>query len=445
MIITKKAIPRRAVLRGMGATLALPLLDAMVPAFAAMQSTSAKAVPRLGIVYVPNGMMMDAWTPATEGSGFEFMPTMKSLEPFRERLLVLSGLHGVDSEGPHARASTRFLTGVPSKRADGSDLQASVSMDQIAARVQGQHTQLASLELAIDGRDFAGSCDDGFSCAYTNTIAWSGESTPLPMENNPRIVFERMFGDTGSTSAALRRTRLVRDASLLDSVTDRVAELQRGIGPQDRTKIEQYLDAVRDVERRIQKAEEQSARELPVIDQPAGIPSTFGEHARIMYDLMALAYQTDLTRVVTFMLGREITGRTYAEIGVPDAHHPISHHQSDPDKFVKLKKINAYHVSLFAGFLEKLRATADGDGTLLDHVMLIYGAGMADPNAHASKNLPIVLGGGGVVRNGGRHLKYSADTPLANLHLTLLDRMGVQIDRLGHSTGRLPVEPLVGV
>jgi len=209
--------------------------------------------------------------------------------------------------------------------------------------------------------------------------------------------------------------------------------------------VSQYLDAVRDVERRIQKAEEQSARELPVIDQPAGIPSTFGEHARIMYDLMALAYQTDLTRVVTFMLGREITGRTYAEIGVPDAHHPISHHQSDPDKFVKLKKINAYHVSLFAGFLEKLRATADGDGTLLDHVMLIYGAGMADPNAHASKNLPIVLGGGGVVRNGGRHLKYSADTPLANLHLTLLDRMGVQIDRLGHSTGRLPVEPLVGV
>ena len=445
MIITRKAIPRRTVLRGMGATLALPLLDAMVPAFAAVRNTAAAGVPRLGIVYVPNGMMMDAWTPATEGAGFEFMPTMKSLEPFRERLMVLSGLHGVDSEGPHARASTRFLTGVPSKRADGSDLQAGVSMDQIAARVQGQHTQLASLELAIDGRDFAGSCDDGFSCAYTNTIAWSGESTPLPMENNPRIVFERLFGDTGSTSTVLRQARLVRDASLLDSVTDRVAQLQREVGPQDRTKIAQYLDAVRDVERRIQKAEEQSSRELPVMDQPAGIPSTFGEHARLMYDLMALSYQTDLTRVATFMLGREITGRTYAEIGVPDAHHPISHHQSDPDKFVKLKKINAYHVSLFAAFLEKLRTTPDGDGTLLDHVMLIYGAGMADPNAHASRNLPIVLAGGGVVKNGGRHVKYSADTPLANLHLTLLDRMAVQIDRLGHSTGRLPIEPLVGV
>ena len=443
MIITNKTIPRRTVLRGMGATLALPLLDAMVPAFAAQ--TKAAPAPRLGVVYVPNGMMMDAWTPASEGAGFEFMPTMKSLEPYRERLMVLSGLHGVDSEGPHARASTRFLTGVPSKRADGSDLQAAVSMDQIAARVQGQHTQLASLELAIDGRDFAGSCDDGFSCAYTNTIAWSGESTPLPMENNPRIVFERLFGDTGSTNAAVRRARMARDASLLDSVTDRVAELQRAVGPQDRTKIEQYLDAVRDVERRIAKAEQQSARELPAMDQPAGIPSTFGEHARLMYDMMALAYQTDLTRVVTFMLGREITGRTYAEIGVPDAHHPISHHQSDPDKFVKLKKINAYHVSLFAGFLEKLQATPDGDGTLLDHVMLIYGAGMADPNAHASRNLPIVLVGGGVVKSGDRHVKYSADTPLANLHLTLLDRMGVPIDRLGHSTGRLPIEPLAGV
>ena len=443
MIVTNKAIPRRTVLRGLGATLALPLLDAMVPAFAAQ--TAAPPAPRLGVVYVPNGMMMDAWTPATEGAGFDFMPTMKSLEPFRKRLLVLSGLHGVDSEGPHARASTRFLTGVPSKRADGSDLQAAVSMDQIAARVQGQHTQLASLELAIDGRDFAGSCDDGFSCAYTNTIAWSGAATPLPMENNPRIVFERLFGDTGSTSTLVRRARLMRDASLLDSVTDRVAELQRAVGPQDRTKIEQYLNAVRDVERRITKAEQQSARELPAMDQPAGIPSTFREHARLMYDLMALAYQTDLTRVVTFMLGREITGRTYAEIGVPDAHHPISHHQSDPDKFVKLKKINAYHVSLFASFLEKLEATADGDGTLLDRVMLIYGAGMADPNSHASRNLPIVLAGGGVVKQGDRHMKYSADTPLANLHLTLLDRMGVPIDRLGHSTGRLPIEPLAGV
>ena len=442
MIITNKTIPRRTILRGLGASLALPLLDAMVPAFAAPR-TSASSAARLGVVYVPNGMMMNDWLPETEGAGFAFKPIMKPLEPFRDQLVVLSGLRGVESEGPHARASTRFLTGVPSKRADGADLHAGVSMDQIVARVQGQHTQLASLELAIDGRDFAGSCDDGFSCAFTNTIVWSGESTPLPMENNPRVVFERLFGDTGSTSPSVRRARLLRDASLLDSVTERAAALQRGLGAQDRSKLDQYLEAIRDVERRIQKAEEQSTRELPVIEQPAGVPATFGEHVRLMFDLQLLAYQTDMTRVVTFMLGREITGRTYAEIGVPDAHHPISHHQRDPEKFVKLTKINTYHVSLFAEFLEKLRQTPDGDGSLLDHITLIYGAGMADSNSHGSKNLPIVLVGGGT--KGGRHLKYAEETPFANLHLTLMDRMGVQIDQLGHSTGRLPLEPLAGV
>jgi hypothetical protein len=442
MIITNKAIPRRTILRGLGASLALPLLDAMVPAFAAPR-TSASSPARLGVVYVPNGMVMNDWLPETEGDGFAFKPIMKPLEPFRDQLVVLSGLRGVESEGPHARASTRFLTGVPSRRADGADLHAGVSMDQIVARVQGQHTQLASLELAIDGRDFAGSCDDGFSCAFTNTIVWSGESTPLPMENNPRVVFERLFGDTGSTNPSVRRARLLRDASLLDSVTERAADLQRGLGTQDRSKLDQYLAAVRDIERRIQKAEEQSSRELPVIEQPAGVPATFGEHVRLMFDMQLLAYQTDMTRVVTFMLGREITGRTYAEIGVPDAHHPISHHQRDPEKFVKLTKINTYHVTLFAEFLEKLRQTPDGDGSLLDHITLIYGAGMADSNTHGSKNLPIVLVGGGT--KGGRHLKHAEETPFANLHLTLMDRMGVQIDQLGHSTGRLPLEPLSGV
>jgi hypothetical protein len=318
-------------------------------------------------------------------------------------------------------------------------------MDQLIARVQGAHTQLASLELAVDGRDFAGSCDDGFSCAYTNTIAWSGPSTPLPMENSPRVVFERLFGDSGSTDGAVRRARLKRDASLLDSVAGRVADLQRGVGPNDRSKISQYLDAVRDVERRIQTAERQSARELPVIEQPRGVPATFGEHVRLMFDLQLLAYQTDLTRVATFMFGREITGRTYTEIGVPDAHHPISHHQSDPEKLEKLTKINTYHAALFAEFVAKLRATPDGDGTLLDHTVMIYGAGMADSNAHASGNLPITLVGGGMGVKGGRHVKYAADTPLANLHLRLLDTMGVRIDQLGHSTGSLPIEPLTGI
>jgi len=444
MIVTKKAIPRRTVLRGLGATLALPLLDGMVPAFAALRNTAANPVRRLGVVYVPNGMMMQHWTPSIEGTGFDFKTIMMPLEPLRDQLLVLSGLHGVDSDGPHARASTRFLTGVPSKLADGADLRGGVSMDQLAAREHGQHTQLASLELALDGRDFAGSCDDGFSCAYTNTIVWSNESTPLPMENNPRVVFERLFGDSGSTDPAVRRARLQKDSSLLDSVIERAADMQRGLGARDRSKLTQYLDAVRDIERRIQKAEAQSARDLPLVSQPAGIPSTCREHAKLMFDMQALAYETDLTRIVTFMMGREITGRTYAEIGVPDAHHPISHHQNDPAKLEKLTQINQFHVSLFAEFLERLRSTPDGDGTLLDHVMIVYGAGMADSNAHASQNLPILLAGGGAGK-GGRHIKYPEGTPLANLHLTLLDKMGVPLEKLGHSTGRLPIEPLSDV
>jgi len=444
MIITQKAISRRTVLRGVGASLALPLLDGMVPAFAALRATAANPVRRLGVVYVPNGMMMPHWTPTSEGRGFSFPKILQPLEPFRSHIQVLSGMHGVESEGPHARASTRFLTGVPSKPDDGSDLRGGVSMDQLVGRVHGRETQLASLELALDGRDFAGSCDDGFSCAYTNTIAWANEVTPLPMENNPRVVFERMFGDSGSTDPAVRQARLAKDASLLDSVTERAADLSRELGTYDQVKLSQYLDAVRDIERRIQMAEAQSDRELPVVAQPAGIPGAVGEHAALMFDLMALAYETDLTRVVTFMMGREITGRTYAEIGVPDAHHPISHHQRDPEKLEKLTKINQYHVQLFSAFVERLANTNDGDGSLLDHSMIVYGAGMGDSNAHASTNLPILLAGG-AAGSGGRHVQYPEDTPLANLHLSLLDKMGVPIDQLGHSTGRLPIEPLAGV
>ena len=444
MILTQKAISRRTVLRGVGASLALPLLDGMVPAFAALRTTAANPIRRLGVVYVPNGMMMPHWTPTSEGTGFSFPKILQPLEPFRPYIQVLSGMHGVESEGPHARASTRFLTGVPSKPDDGSDLRGGVSMDQLAGRVHGRETQLASLELALDGRDFAGSCDDGFSCAYTNTIAWANEFTPLPMENNPRVVFERLFGDSGSTDPSVRQARLAKDASLLDSVTERAADLSRELGPHDQAKLGQYLDAVRDIERRIQMAEAQSDRELPVVEQPAGIPGSVGEHAALMFDLMALAYETDLTRVVTFMMGREITGRTYAEIGVPDAHHPISHHQRDPEKLEKLTKINQYHVQLFSAFVERLANTNDGDGSLLDHSMLVYGAGMGDSNAHASTNLPILLAGG-ATGSGGRHVQYSKETPLANLHLSLLDKMGVPVDQLGHSTGRLSIEPLSGV
>ncbi|MEE2899142.1 MAG: DUF1552 domain-containing protein [Gemmatimonadota bacterium] len=444
MIITKKAIPRRTMLRGLGACVALPLLDGMVPALTALSRTPAAPVRRLGVVYVPNGMMMDHWTPQIEGAGFDFPTILQPLERFRDSVQVLSGMHGVDAEGPHARASTRFLTGVASKRDDGSNLRAGISMDQLAGRVLGRETPLATLELAIDGRDFAGSCDEGFSCAYTNTIAWANETTPLPMENNPRVVFERLFGDSGTTDPDVRRARMKKDASLLDSVTDRVRALSRALGADDRTKLSQYLEAVRDIERRIQLAESRDELDLPVFDRPAGIPGTFGEHSRLMFDLLALAYETDLTRVATFMMGREITGRTYAEIGVPDAHHPISHHQRDPVKLEKLRKINLYHVELFGEFIERLAQTPDGDGMLLDNSMIVYGAGMADSNAHYSGNLPILLAGGGA-GTGGSHLRYPEDTPLANLHLSLLDKMGVPIESLGDSSGRLPLETLSGL
>ena len=438
MIITKKALPRRTILRGLGAALALPLIDAMVPALAAPSDAIYKQARRLGVVYVPNGMRMDHWTPATEGIDFELPSILQPLEPFRNQLNVLTGLRGVDGEGPHARASTRFLTGVASKRDDGSNLKASISMDQIAGRVLGGETQLATLELAIDGRDFAGSCDEGFSCAYTNTISWANETTPLPMENNPRAVFERLFGDSGSTNPEVRRARLKKDASLLDSVTERANELSRQLGSSDQVKLDQYLEAVRDIERRIQMAEAHSDRELPVIDQPAGIPDTFAKHASLMFDLMALAFETDMTRVSTFMMGREITGRTYAEIGVADAHHPISHHQRDPVKLEKLLKINQYHMTFFAKFLERLRSTPDVDGSLLDNSMIVYGAGMADSNTHYSGELPILLTGG-AAGMAGSHIKYPEGTPLTNLHLSLLDRIGVPIQALGDSTGRLPL------
>ena len=434
MIITKKAIPRRTLLRGIGAAVALPTLDAMIPALA---STASKPIRRLGIVYVPNGMRMDHWTPSTVGSGFDFPSILKPMESFRNQIQILSGLWGVDGEGPHARASTRFLTGVASTRDNGSNLRAGISMDQIAGRILGNQTQLASLELAIDGRDFAGSCDEGFSCAYTNTISWANDTTPLPMENNPRAIFERLFGDTGSTDPAVRKARLSKDASLLDSVSERASDMSKKLGANDKTKLAQYLEAVRDVERRVQMAEAQSNRELPVVEQPAGIPDTFREHARLMFDMMALAWETDMTRVATFMMGREITGRTYAEIGVPDAHHPISHHQRDPVKLEKLLKINEYHMTFFAEFLERLKDAKDEHGSLLDSSTIVYGAGMADSNSHYSRNLPILLAGD--VAHRGYHLQYPEGTPLTNLHLSMLDKLGTPIESVGDSNGRLSI------
>jgi Protein of unknown function (DUF1552) len=444
MIVAKKSISRRTVLRGMGAAVSLPLLDAMVPALTAFQKTAAKPVNRFGAVYVPNGIMMAQWTPSAEGAAFEFTPTLKPLEPFRERLLVLSGLNSTPpakqagAVGVHARASTRFLTDVPPKVTNGSDLEAGISMDQIAAKELGKHTQLASLELGLESTESAASCDNGFNCVYTSSISWRGSTTPLPTENNPRQVFERMFGDAASTDPAVRLARIQQERSILDSVTQRIARLGQTVGSGDRAKLDEYFEAIRDVERRIQNAERQSGTELPVVDQPAGIPATFEEHARLMYDLYALAWQCDMTRVITFMIAHEFSGRTYPEIGVPDAHHPISHHQNDPGRLAKLAKINHYHVTLLASFLNKLQSTPDGDGSLLDHAMIVYGAGMSDSNAHDPRNLPILLAGGGAGRlKGGGHLRFPKDTPLANLHLTLLDKLGVHVEKLGDSAGEL--------
>ena len=384
-------------------------------------------------------MAMKHFTPEAEGVGFETTRLLKPIEAFKDQMHVLTGLNGVPSNaGVHASAATRFLTGVTPARTE-SDLQAGVSIDQLIARKFEQHTQLSSLELALDSRDVSGSCDVGFSCAYTSTIAWRSETTPLSGENNPRAVFERLFGDAGSTDSAARLARNKKDQSILDSVSDKIDTLQRGLGPNDRVRVIEYLDAVRDIERRIQRAEEQSDRELPEVDQPAGVPATYEEHAKLMFDLMLLAYQTDLTRVSTYMLAREISGRTYPEIGVADSHHPTSHHRNDPTLYEKIAKINEYHLSLFNYFLEKARATPDGDGNLLDHMMLMYGAGMSDSNLHNNKGLPVVLVGGasGHLKPGGRHIRYAEETPMANLLLTIADKMGVPVDKLSNSTGKL--------
>lgn len=440
MFISKKRIPRRMFLQGVGATVALPLLEGMVPAFA----SAAEAQPpvRLSIVTSPNGMNMARWTPETDGPSYKLSPTLEPLSAFRDRFLVLSGLNnnegdalpGEGESAPHERAGAVMLTGVHPQR-EGI---VGTSIDQIAAQELGQQTQLASLELGLHTNDVVGLCEKGWSCAYTSTISWRNATTPLPVESQPRAVFERLFGDSNSTDPAVRMDRIRKDKSLLDSLTEGVSRLMGSVGPQDRARLNQYFDAMRDVERRIQMAEEQSAREMPVFDRPVGAPSSFEEHAQLMFDLQVLAYQTDMTRVITFMTGRGQSNRSYPEIGVPDAHHPISHHQSDPVKLDKLYKINRYHSELFAYFLEKLRSTEEGNGTLLDHSIILYGSEMSDSNRHLLQNLPILLAGGaGGQIQGGNHLRYTKDTPLTNLFLTMLDKMGVQVEKFGDSTGKL--------
>ena len=431
MIIPKKVISRRKVLRGMGSVLALPLLEAMSPALSAFAAAPAKPVNR-----------MNKWTPVLDGAAYELTPTLSSLAPYRDQLLVLSNLACVPSPGrpggAHAKATTRFLTDISPPTSE-TWLDAGVSVDQILAQEMGRHTQLASLELAIENSETAGACDVGFACANTNTISWKRANTPLFDQNNPRAVYERMFGDTGTTDPKARLTRIQQERSVLDSLSLEVAHLQGALGRSDRQKLEQYLESVRDVERRIQLAEEQNDQNLPVVDHPAGIPATYDDHVRLMCDLQVLACQCDLTRVITLMLGREFSGVTYSQIGVPDAHHPITHHAGEAEKIAKVEKINAYHVTHFAYLLNKMRSTADGDGTLLDHATLLYGTGMGECNAHDPRNIPLIIAGSGAgTLKGGRHIRYPKETPLANLHLTLLSNFDIKRDRIGDSTGPLP-------
>ena len=404
MMIFKKSIPRRTFLRGAaGATLALPLLDGMIPAFAGPTDTVAKPVLRMGFVYVPLGVMLNKWTPSTEGANFEMTPTLAPLAPFKDQLLVLSGLdqkraNPEPGEGGafHTRATAAWLTGVHPKQTMGVDIRGGVSVDQIAAKEMGKHTQLGSLELGMDPSEAAGVCEPGFTCAYINTLCWRGPQTPLPMENVPRAVFERLFGDNETTDSAARLKRAQENRSLLDAMTEDVAHLETGLGSKDRAKLSEYLDAVRDVERRIQVAEEQSSRELPTLERPGGgFPASFEEYAKLMFDLQVLAYQADLTRVITYRIAKEASGRAYRDIGIADGHHGLSHHMFNPVAIAKLIKINEFHVKLLAYYLDRLRSTPDGDGSLLDHTMIVYGSGISDGNLHTNENLPTLMVGGG--------------------------------------------------
>lgn len=444
MFITRKHLSRRTVLRGLGVSLSLPLLESMVPALTALSKSAGAPVRRLGVFYVPNGMSMQYWLPKTEGALTEMPPTLQSLAEFKDRVLLCGGLADEPANlvkgggGDHARSAGTFLTCVPFKITPGADVFGAVSMDQIAARELSKQTQLASLELGIESSTMVGDCDAGASCAYTNTIAWRTPTTPLPTERDPRAVFERLFGTSGSTHKAARLARIQRDRSILDYVNAEARGLEKIIEPPDRVKLAEYLDSIRDAERRIQLAEKQNLRELPVIDQPVGVPSDYGEHARLMMDLLALAYQTDMTRVSTFMLAREVSTRAYPEIGVSDSHHPVSHHREEPANLERLHKINEYHFQQFAYLVKKLAATSEGDGTILDHTLLLYGTGISNSNTHFHDDLPIALVGGHAAgMHGGRYVRYAQGTPLANLYVAILERLGVPVEKLGDSTGKL--------
>jgi hypothetical protein len=438
MFITKMSLPRRTFLRGMGVTLGLPLLEAMVPALTAVARTAAQPQRRLGFVYVPNGVIMEQWTPAAAGTGFELTPILKPLESFRSSLVVVSNLARPEAEADtnHAGASASFLAGVAPKRTEGPDFSVGTTIDQLVAKAIGQDTTFPSLEVATeDFTGLVGACAPGFSCAYVNTLNWQTPTTPLPMEINPRVVFERMFGRAGTT--AQRRARMRQDRSILDFVADDLADLKVDLGSRDHARLSEYLDDVREIERRIQRAEQQTL-ELTVPDAPVGVPASFEEHAALMFDLLTLAYQADLTRVFTFMLAREFSQRTYPQIGVTEPHHTVSHHGNNPERIADHAKVNTYHTGLFAKFLGRLQSTPDGDGSLLDHSIIVYGSGMSNGNGHTPYPLPTMIVGGGAGRiRGNRHVVAAEQSPNANLMLAVSDKFGLELDRFGVSTGRV--------
>jgi hypothetical protein len=441
-LLLTKSLPRRTVLRGLGATVALPLLDAMLPAFSLRGRAAGSPVHRFQAFYVPNGMAMEYWSPKGDGSAFELSPILEPLGAFRDQMLVLSGIKS-SWNYIHAGASGSFLTGTPRGGRNEVEIIADVSMDQLLARQFGKETQVASLEMSMDAPNNAGACTGILSCAYTHTISWRSPTQPLPMEHNPRAVFERLFGDTGTSDRAVREARLRQHKSILDSVTEKLADLRRELGQQDQVKVEEYAESIRDVERRIQKAEQQSGVELPTLEQPQGVPPVFEDHLALMLDLQLLAFQSDLTRVITFMIGKEQSARPYPQIGVPEAHHPLSHHENKPELVEHMSKINRYHTQLFSKYLAKLRATPDGDGTLLDHMTILYGGGISNSTRHSGDNLPLLVVGGGAGRlKGGRHLTYADKPSMANLLVTLMDKLDVPVERIGGSTGKLPIDTL---
>lgn len=438
MIIKKLALPRRTFLKGVGTTLALPLLDAMIPALTAEANTAAAPsnLKRLGFVYMPMGCDVSRWTPPNDDNLDDLSPSLRSLAPHREHVSVISNLELRNAyPGTHATSNAAFLSAAKAKLTESSDYRLGTTVDQIAAQQIGLETPLPSLELAMDLLATVGQCDNGYACVYQNCLSWSSPTTPLPAEAHPRLVFERIFGEGGTTEERLASIK--RRASLLDSVAEELKHLNQQLGATDRARVDEYLSTVREVERRIERAEVAAAdNELPDVDRPVGVPASYAEHARLMFDLQLLALQGDVTRIVTFQLARETSNRAYPEIGVPEPHHPLTHHGGDAEKIAKVAKINQFHVSLFAEFLEKLKTTQEGNGSLLDHSLYLYGSGMGNPNVHDHRNLPVIVAGGAAGQmRGGRHIRYAEPTPLANLHLTLLDKVGVSLDSFADSNG----------